>query len=945
MSEEQRNYPNKQTIENTDRFTGVGDDGSTYNFEIDKVAEYVVQSGAGATINIYEIFIGVSDSSIWDLVNNRTPFDVAGNDTPYFRVTRTNNIDSVYLLQAGAGTYGFGETQTVAGDYILIDEDEINVDTALSDTSENPVENKAITAEFESVQAELDTKANLAGGNTFNGDQVFTDNVTVQGDFQIQNVVDLIVSDNVIEVNAGETGAGVTARYAGIQIDRGTLPDKGIIFDEVDDTLNFGDFNTLNGSIVAATSTTVTLDANASSNDDEYNGNEMKIFKSGEAAQVVTITDYVGATKVATVSPVMSPIPDNTWNYRILIDNDLRQVAVKGILADTNLVKWDDTTKQLEDTGVSDSELQTLTDGSDANALHVHPVDNVMSDVSANPVENQVVKDYIDTEIAGVITTTDLSFTRDATTVTVESSTGTDAILPSATVALAGVLQATDKAKIDDAALKSVANPFTAKQTMDEGFEAGYLGTRKVQTTSYGIDVLGYASMENIILDSNVPSIQFNEADQTGEGKYWRQIPVSKSVYFQYDDVSTFASAKNALVLNPLGSVDLYYDGAKVLETVSGGAKTTGTQDVTVGYSINGIPLALTDLTGESNLVYKNVANTLQEILTIDKSLLYKGGGNGDFTVKNDGGVFKIISELSGPTATRMSVSDGATIINFSSNERFRTTDTGTTTTGVHNATTDIQIGGTSINTAGTLSNVAYSNVVEDFTAGGIKISGDLFPQIQFDDGTANRLLFTDGGNNLKYRYDGVNDGIVYHSENSNIGTVSWNASDFLLNGTSINTAGTLSNVAYLDNTQTITGAKTFTSPVVVDASTDGLTVRGNTTSLVFKVERYGTSANVFRFGTDAINIFQVRDDAGLFKLRLSDDANTMILGASNTVYHSGNSNLNTVDWSVNNLTAAGTVTADNIGSISSKDFWQGTQAAYDAIVTPDANTIYYIEE
>jgi hypothetical protein len=56
----------------------------------------------------------------------------------------------------------------------------------------------------------------------------------------------------------------------------------------------------------------------------------------------------------------------------------------------------------------------------------------------------------------------------------------------------------------------------------------------------------------------------------------------------------------------------------------------------------------------------------------------------------------------------------------------------------------------------------------------------------------------------------------------------------------------------------------------------------------------------------------------------------------------------------VGNITVGGTVDGrdvaadgaviDGLGSISTKDFWTGTQAAYDAL-TPDSNTIYFIEE
>lgn len=53
---------------------------------------------------------------------------------------------------------------------------------------------------------------------------------------------------------------------------------------------------------------------------------------------------------------------------------------------------------------------------------------------------------------------TNLSFTRNATTVTVESDTGLDAVLPAATTSLAGVFSAADKSKLDGVATGATAN-------------------------------------------------------------------------------------------------------------------------------------------------------------------------------------------------------------------------------------------------------------------------------------------------------------------------------------------------------------------------------------------------------------------------------------------------------------------------------------------------------
>lgn len=75
----------------------------------------------------------------------------------------------------------------------------------------------------------------------------------------------------------------------------------------------------------AATSTTITLNANASSNDDAYNG-QLVFIRSGTGQdQVALVEDYVGATKVATIKTrsangQWSVVPDTTSAY-VMIPN------------------------------------------------------------------------------------------------------------------------------------------------------------------------------------------------------------------------------------------------------------------------------------------------------------------------------------------------------------------------------------------------------------------------------------------------------------------------------------------------------------------------------------------------------------------------------------------------------------------------------------------------
>jgi hypothetical protein len=65
-----------------------------------------------------------------------------------------------------------------------------------------------------------------------------TGNLVVEGDTLYVSVENLNVDDNIITVNYGETGSGVTLRYAGIEVERGSLENVSLLWDENDDTWN-----------------------------------------------------------------------------------------------------------------------------------------------------------------------------------------------------------------------------------------------------------------------------------------------------------------------------------------------------------------------------------------------------------------------------------------------------------------------------------------------------------------------------------------------------------------------------------------------------------------------------------------------------------------------------------------------------------------------------------
>jgi hypothetical protein len=96
----------------------------------------------------------------------------------------------------------------------------------------------------------LDTGASTSGGEVR-----VTGNLVVEGETVTVEATELAVEDNIIILNNGESGAGVTLNYSGVQIDRGSEPDVAFLYDDINDTwvlassftipnaLNYGESN------------------------------------------------------------------------------------------------------------------------------------------------------------------------------------------------------------------------------------------------------------------------------------------------------------------------------------------------------------------------------------------------------------------------------------------------------------------------------------------------------------------------------------------------------------------------------------------------------------------------------------------------------------------------------------------------------------------------------
>ena len=76
------------------------------------------------------------------------------------------------------------------------------------------------------------------GGTIYLDTGVRTGTVEISGNLLVKgvqttvNTTQLDIADNIITLNSGETGAGITLNDAGFKIERGTLPDTFFKYDE-----------------------------------------------------------------------------------------------------------------------------------------------------------------------------------------------------------------------------------------------------------------------------------------------------------------------------------------------------------------------------------------------------------------------------------------------------------------------------------------------------------------------------------------------------------------------------------------------------------------------------------------------------------------------------------------------------------------------------------------
>lgn len=177
-----------------------------------------------------------------------------------------------------------------------------------------------------------------------------------------------------------------------------------------------------NGGLAAAGgATTITLNSIASATDDIYNGSMVLILTGTGAGQTRIITDYAGATKVATVTNAWATNPDTTSAYVVIpvgralvvdfltgaIDADA--IAVGALEADAFA-----SGAILDSAGVATAVWNAATASYGGAGTYGQAIEDILQDTGTDiPASLTTIDDFLDTEIAAIKAKTDsLTFTQ-----------------------------------------------------------------------------------------------------------------------------------------------------------------------------------------------------------------------------------------------------------------------------------------------------------------------------------------------------------------------------------------------------------------------------------------------------------------------------------------------------------------------------------------------------
>jgi predicted nucleic acid-binding Zn-ribbon protein len=162
------------------------------------------------------------------------------------------------------------------------------------------------TGTLNSTTVKTTTNQTIAGDKTFT-DLVTINNLTVTGTETIVSTANLNVKDNIILINSGEAGAGISLVSGGLEIDRGSATNANILFNDSTDQFELNFPIATEGNLVATApnliSTGQTLQTQITSNDGDISTLTSNLVTTGQTLQTqITSNDSDISTLTSNLS-------------------------------------------------------------------------------------------------------------------------------------------------------------------------------------------------------------------------------------------------------------------------------------------------------------------------------------------------------------------------------------------------------------------------------------------------------------------------------------------------------------------------------------------------------------------------------------------------------------------------------------------------------------------
>lgn len=162
-------------------------------------------------------------------------------DTPIIGTSQdTINIKADPGQSINIATQGVGTTLVTSVKGVSVETTGMNADVVVQASGTGSKVRIGATSSVD-ISAPLDITNTLnVTGHTTVSSLTVNGNLTINGTNTLVNSTTVTTKDNIILLNQGELGAGVTSGKSGIQVDRGEEADYQILFDETDDLFKVG---------------------------------------------------------------------------------------------------------------------------------------------------------------------------------------------------------------------------------------------------------------------------------------------------------------------------------------------------------------------------------------------------------------------------------------------------------------------------------------------------------------------------------------------------------------------------------------------------------------------------------------------------------------------------------------------------------------------------------